>query len=154
MHPPECPTTPPVQRTRAFTYGWFGLFPFRSPLLRESQPGLRRVMLLSFPRGTEMVHFSRLPLVSYFIQIRVTGYESVRLPDSGIFGSKLANSSPKLIAVNHALHRLLAPRHSPQALSSLITGVGRLFLWLPLLRYAVVKEQNLKLCLRQKLFLI
>jgi len=48
-----------------------GYFPFRSPLLRESQPGLRRVMLLSFPRGTEMVHFSRLSLTSYFIQMQV-----------------------------------------------------------------------------------
>ncbi len=29
---------------------WFGLIPFRSPLLRES-------LLLSFPPGTEMFHF-------------------------------------------------------------------------------------------------
>ena len=32
----------------------FGLFPFRSPLLRESR-------LISFPRGTEMFQFPRLP---------------------------------------------------------------------------------------------
>jgi hypothetical protein len=49
-----------------------GYFPFRSPLLRESQHGLHRVKLLSIPRGTEMVHFSRLPLTSYFIQMQVT----------------------------------------------------------------------------------
>ena len=39
------PTTPHIQRSRAITYTWFGLFPVRSPLLRES-------LLLSFPRGT------------------------------------------------------------------------------------------------------
>ena len=31
----------------------------------------------------------------------------------------LLSSSPKLIAASHALHRLLAPRHPPYALSSL-----------------------------------
>ena len=44
------PATPHIQRTRAITYMRFGLFPFRSPLLRESR-------LMSFPPGTEMVHF-------------------------------------------------------------------------------------------------
>ena len=34
---------------------WFRLFPFRSPLLRES-------LLLSFPLATEMFQFTRLPL--------------------------------------------------------------------------------------------
>ena len=33
---------------------WFRLFPFRSPLLRES-------LLLSFPLATEMFQFTRLP---------------------------------------------------------------------------------------------
>jgi hypothetical protein len=41
------------------------------------------------------------------------------LPHSGIFGSKPVCGSPKLFAAYHALHRLLAPRHSPCALSSL-----------------------------------
>ncbi len=31
----------------------------------------------------------------------------------------LLSGSPKLIAASHALHRLLAPRHPPYALSSL-----------------------------------
>ena len=35
---------------------------------------------------------------------------------SEICGSKLAYSSPQLIAVNHVLHRLPMPRHSPCAL--------------------------------------
>ena len=40
---------------------WFGLFPFRSPLLRES-------LLSSFPLGTEMFHFPRLAMKPYFIR--------------------------------------------------------------------------------------
>ena len=38
---------------------------------------------------------------------------------SEIFGSALACSSPKLIAADHVLRRLLMPRHPPCALSSL-----------------------------------
>ena len=41
------------------------------------------------------------------------------MPHSGIPGSTPACGSPRLIAANHALHRFLAPRHSPCALSSL-----------------------------------
>src|SRR5690606_39335254 len=59
-----------------------GLFPFRSPLLRESQ-------LISFPKGTEMFHFPSFALhdyvfimqylpcgewVSPFRHLRITGY--------------------------------------------------------------------------------
>ena len=43
----------------------------------------------------------------------------VGLPHSGIHGSKPAYDSPWHFAVNRALHRLLAPRHPPYALSSL-----------------------------------
>jgi hypothetical protein len=39
------PTTPRMQRSRAIRHTWFGLFPVRSPLLRES-------LLLSFPGST------------------------------------------------------------------------------------------------------
>src|SRR5687767_5040980 len=44
-------------------------------------------------------------------------------PHSDIPGSKLVCSSPRLIAAYRVLHRLLAPRHSPYALSSLTTSV-------------------------------
>ena len=47
--------------------GWFGLFPFRSPLLRES-------LLFSFPPGTEMFHFPGLATKPYFIQTPSTGH--------------------------------------------------------------------------------
>src|SRR3712207_9577636 len=40
------------------------------------------------------------------------------LPHSEIVGSKLAHSSPTLIAACHVLHRLCMPRHPPIALTS------------------------------------
>ena len=52
------PTTPNRQRHQALTPARFGLFPFRSPLLRES-------LLLSIPRGTEMFQFPRFPPPPY-----------------------------------------------------------------------------------------
>jgi hypothetical protein len=44
-------------------YAWFGLFPFRSPLLRES-------LLISSPPGTEMVQFpgSRFTYLLYSVR--------------------------------------------------------------------------------------
>ena len=53
------PTTPNWQRHQALTPVRFRLFPFRSPLLRESQ-------LLSFPQGTEMFQFPWFPLPALF----------------------------------------------------------------------------------------
>src|SRR4051795_12566515 len=49
------------------------------------------------------------------------------LPHSEISGSTPACDSPKLFAANHVLHRLLTPRHSPCALSSLANNL----LWNP-----------------------
>ena len=88
----------------------FGLFRVRSPLLTESR-------LLSFPGGTEMVHFPPLTVHGYVFTV----HHSIKsqFTDSGIPGSRPIYGSPRLFAVNHALLRLLAPRHSPCALSSL-----------------------------------
>ena len=58
----------------------FGLFPFRSPLLRESR-------LISLPRGTEMFHFPRLPRTGLCIQPAVTGLRPAGFPHSEIAGS-------------------------------------------------------------------
>ena len=58
------PTTPNRQRHQALTPARFRLFPFRSPLLRES-------LLLSFPRGTEMFQFPRFPLPALCVQTGV-----------------------------------------------------------------------------------
>ena len=46
-------------------------------------------------------------------------------PHSDISGSTPACDSPKLFAANHVLHRLLTPRHSPCARSSLVTNLLR-----------------------------
>ena len=45
--------------------------------------------------------------------------QSGGLPHSEIHGSKLILSSPWLIAEYHVFHRLLLPRHSPNALFAL-----------------------------------
>ncbi len=52
------PTTSNYYRTTT------GLFPVRSPLLRESR-------LISFPRDTEMFHFSRFASLTLCIQVRI-----------------------------------------------------------------------------------
>jgi hypothetical protein len=50
-------------------------------------------------------------------------------PHSGIRASTPTCGSARLIAAHHALHRLLAPRHPPSALSSLTTNPsGQCFL--------------------------
>src|SRR5215469_14762031 len=90
----------------------FGLFRFRSPLLSESR-------LISFPPGTEMVHFPGLARARLWIQRAVSRVYREGFPHSEIPGSKPACGSPGLIAACHVLHRLLAPRHPPHALSSL-----------------------------------
>ena len=51
------PTTPPAQVRR------FGLFPFRSPLLRES-------LLISSPQATEMFHFAWFASHTYVFSMR------------------------------------------------------------------------------------
>ncbi len=43
------------------------------------------------------------------------------MPHSDIRGSTIARISPRLFAACHVLHRLLAPRHPPDALLTLIT---------------------------------
>ena len=92
---------------------WFGLFRVRSPLLAES-----------------LTCFLFLQVLRWFTSLRClprayefsTGYSGINqsgFPHSEIPGSKPACGSPGLIAACHVLHRLLVPRHSPYALSSL-----------------------------------
>ena len=54
-----------------------------------------------------------LPILGW-LDITLAGF-----PHSGISGSKLYSSSPKLIAGKRAFHRLSVPRHPPYALSIL-----------------------------------
>ena len=44
--------------------------------------------------------------------------EEIGFPHSEICGSKVAHTSPQLIAACHVLHRLCMPRHPPNALTS------------------------------------
>ena len=66
-----------------------------------------------------MFQFRRFPSYGYLIHhtIPCGGF-----PHSEISGSLLICSSPELIAAYHVLHRLLMPRHSPCALSSLTSS--------------------------------
>ena len=66
-----CGPTTPTGRT-----GWFRLFPFRSPLLRESR-------LISAPAGTEMFQFPAFALTGLCIQPAVKGDESLRVSPFG-----------------------------------------------------------------------
>jgi hypothetical protein len=76
--------------------------------------------VIYLPSGTEMVHFPELAHTRLCIQRAVSRVHLDGFPHSEIPGSKPACGSPRLIAACHVLHRLLAPRHSPYALSSLI----------------------------------
>jgi hypothetical protein len=103
---------------------WFGLFRVRSPLLAESLFCFLFLWVLRWftsPRWLPPTYgFSRGFL----------GMTRGGLPHSEIAGSKPVCGSPTLIAAYHVLLRLLAPRHSPYALSSLTiselthTGTG------------------------------
>jgi len=92
----------PVLQPRPDESGWFRLIRFRSPLLTESR-------LLSSPPGNEMFQFPGFATRHLWIQCR-----SVResRPQSSF------DSSAGLIAVFHALRRLLAPRHPPHSQST------------------------------------
>ena len=66
-----------------------------------------------------MFQFRRFPTYTYLIQCTLHGYCPCGLPHSDIHGSTDICSSPWLFAACHVLLRLLMPRHSPCALSSL-----------------------------------
>jgi hypothetical protein len=92
---------------------WFGLLRVRSPLLAES---LTCFLLLQVLRW-----FTSLRCLPHPYVFRM-GYRNMTcggFPHSDILGSTPACGSPGLIAACHVLHRLLVPRHSPYALSSL-----------------------------------
>jgi hypothetical protein len=70
---PVRPYNPGDTTPAGLTYHQFGLFPLRSPLLGES-------LLLSFPPGTEMVHFPGLAAPSYVFRWRDRGLPSMGCP--------------------------------------------------------------------------
>ena len=79
----DLPTAPYRRQTKTYnttatthtglTSLWFGLFPFRSPLLGESR-------LISIPAGTEMFHFPAWASHSLFIQKWIGGIHRLGFP--------------------------------------------------------------------------
>ena len=82
------PTTPHRQRHQALTPARFRLFPFRSPLLRESR-------LLSFPQGTEMFQFPWFPLPALCVQTGVTPHDGCRVSPFGHPRIKAWSTAPR-----------------------------------------------------------
>ena len=76
VHRLSGPTTPNVATPPGLTPLRFRLFPFRSPLLRES-------LLLSFPQGTEMFQFPWFPLPALCVQAGVTPHDGCRVSPFG-----------------------------------------------------------------------
>ena len=74
---------------------------------------------MSVPPGTEMFQFPGFASCTYGFSAE---YPSLGgLPHSDIHGSTPARGSPWLFAACHVLHRLLVPRHPPNALLILDT---------------------------------
>ena len=95
---PDCSTnTPQLTLT--------GLFPFRSPLLRESR-------LISFPPVTEMFQFTGFALHAYLFSMQYS--RSCGFPHSEIAGSKL------VCQLADAYRRLLRPSSPSTAKASTI----------------------------------
>ena len=88
---------------------WFGLCPFRSPLLRTSN-------ISFFSSGYLDVSVHRVPSAYLWIQYTVHEDCSCGFPHSEICGSWDICSLPQLIAAYHVFHRLSVPRHPPCAL--------------------------------------
>ena len=81
-HDPEYATLPGLTHTR------FGLFPVRSPLLRES-------LLLSLPEVTKMFQFTSLASAAYVFSYRCPDTTRDGFPHSEISGSKLVQQLPE-----------------------------------------------------------
>ena len=68
----RCPTTPTLPGQ-----GWFGLFPVRSPLLRES-------LLFSFPTGTKMFQFPAYASALRIMSLQLIGLSHSEIPVSRV----------------------------------------------------------------------
>ncbi len=90
--------------------------PLRQPLAHSAfaRHYSRNLMLMSVPPGTEMFQFPGFASPPY--GFRQGSLLREGFPHSDIRGSKVARTSPRLIAACHVLLRLLAPRHPPNAL--------------------------------------
>ena len=91
----------------------FGLFPFRSPLLRES-------LLFSLPPGTKMFQFPGLSSDALCIPLQMTQLCCAGFLHSDTCDSLTVYVSSQRFAVFCVLLRLCMPRHPPYALAYLI----------------------------------
>lgn len=81
--------------------------------------------LFSLPQGTEMFHFPWLAPFHLCIQWKVTPlFAALGFPIRTSPDQRSVDSSPGLFAATRVLHRLLAPRHPPHALSSLLALIS------------------------------
>ena len=87
----------------------FGLFPLRSPLLRESR-------LISFPPATEMFQFTGLAALRLCVQLGASWIAPGGFSHSDTQGSMAVCASPWLFAACRVLLRRRMPRHPPCAL--------------------------------------
>jgi hypothetical protein len=85
----------------------FGLFPFRSLLLRESR-------LFSFPPPTKMFQFGGFP---FLMERRMFRRACNEKSHSGFLGSTAACAYPRRFAACRALLRRLKPSHPPDGVA-------------------------------------
>ena len=95
---------------------WFGLFPFRSPLLWKSR-------FVFSSSGYLDVSVHRVPLHTLWIGVWMIRVLRTGFPHSDICGSRIICISPQLFAAYHVFLRLLVPRHPPCALLCLISSM-------------------------------
>ena len=99
--------------------------------IMQSEPHGARTMVWALPRSLAAtygidVSFSssgyldvsvpRVPFLTLWIGVRITGVFPVRFPHSDIHGSQVICTFPWLFAAYHVFRRLLVPRHPPCAL--------------------------------------
>ena len=104
------PTTPTIPKD-----DWFGLFPVRSPLLRESR-------LISFCRATEMFQFTHVPPSPPMCSVgglQTSLWRSCLIRNLGVH--RLHAAPPERFAGLRVLLRSCAPRHPPRTLCSLFS---------------------------------
>ena len=90
-----------------------------------------------------MFQFPGLASTAYVFSGRFWEINPKGFPHSEIPGSKPASGSPRLIAADHVLHRLLTPRHPPYALSSLTESKRNRSLYLELSYFCATKMPTL-----------
>jgi hypothetical protein len=107
---PRCRPTPQTQRQPARTRLWFGLLPFRSPLLRESSLFLEVLRCFSSP-GSPRHPFG----------VRSSSITRRGLPHSDTSGSPVASTSPERFAA------WLRPSSAAGAKASTVCPSSRIF---------------------------